>query len=114
MDKQEFIETLNNIVSNCIEEYGKLGPDAQLAINPITKYITVDTGDDIQYDIADADEAVETAAGAERPEQEDADDYQTRQNSDFYPLIELIKRDDSGHLIPDREAVERVIMTYFP
>ena len=113
MDKQEFLETLNNVVANCIEEYAQLGPDAQLSINPVTKYITVDTGDDIQYDIADADETVEMGAGAERPDQEDADDYQARQNPDFYPLIELIKRDDKGHLVPDQEAIDSVIAAYF-
>lgn len=113
MDRQEFTETLCNIVTNSIEEYDRLGPDTQLSINPVTKYISVDTGGEIDAEIADADEVVEMGAGAERPEQEDADDYQARQNPDFYALSSLVKRDEKGTLIPDNEAINRVITTYF-
>lgn len=113
MDRQEFTETLRNIVTNSIEEYDRLGPDTQLSINPVTKYISVDTGGEIDAEIADADEVVEIGAGAERPEQEDADDYQARQNPDFYALSSLVKRDEKGTLIPDNEAINRVITTYF-
>lgn len=113
MDRQEFTETLRNIVTNSIEEYDRLGPDTQLSINPVTKYISVDTGGEIDAEIADADEVVEIGAGAERPEQEDADDYQARQNPDFYTLSSLVKRDEKGTLIPDNEAINRVITTYF-
>lgn len=114
MNKQEFAETLRNIVSNYIEEYNEIGPDAQIAVNPVTQYITVDTGNDIQYDIADSQEAVEEAAAAEDARDADAADYQARQDPDFYALSGFVVRDKNGLLHPDVDAIDRLINTCFP
>ena len=114
MDKEEFIETLKNIISNSIEEFNELGPQAMLAINPVTHYITMDAGDDIQYDIADADETIEDGAAAQEPEEEDSTDYQASQNPDFYSLRSFIKRDSKGRMVPDEKEIEKVIAVYYP
>lgn len=114
MNKDEFAETMRNIVAGYIAKFYEIGSEAQLSINPVTKFISVDVGNNIQSDIADAEEAVEEAAGAENPVDEDFSDYQAEQNPDFYPLRSFVISDGSGAHKPDDKAIVQLIDRYFP
>lgn len=91
MDKTEFIENVKRIVSNYSENQGEMGDDPQLRINPMTLHMSVVTAQEMQNEIGYTDEDIEANAAAEGDETESSDDYEGKQDPDFYPLRELLK-----------------------
>lgn len=68
-------------------------------------------GADMREEIEDSDEAIEDAAAAQGMENQDASDYQAKQNPDFYPVKKLLQA--SGNTdVPSETAIERIVVNY--
>ena len=87
-------------------------PGLKLSINPESLFVSVITEDEMLSDIADSNEAIEDAAAAERPESEDAMDYQVTQNPDIYPVADFEKSTPTGQVVLDMEAIRAVAAKY--
>lgn len=103
MERQEFIDNVKRIVANYEMDRLEMTEDPQLRINPLNLHMSVSTAKEMQNEIAYTDEDIEVGAAAEGDLYESADDYEAKQDPDFYPLRELTK---DG-------AVERLADTYF-
>lgn len=103
MDKKEFIENVKRIVSNYADNRDEMQNDPQLRINPLTLHMSVVTAAEMQNEIAYTDEDIDAAAAAEGDATESADDYEARQDPDFYPLRDLLAEG----------AAERIAGNYF-
>lgn len=103
MDKQAFIENVKRIVGNYVADRNEMSEDPQLRINPMSLHMSVVTADEMQNEIAYTDEDIEVNAAAEGDESESSDDYEGKQDPDFYPLRELLKPG----------AAERIAERYF-
>lgn len=112
MKKNEFVKAVEDLVQQYINNRDAYGEYAQLTVNPELLTIAIDTSDQFQEDLADADEAIEEAAAAEGDESENATDYQARQDPDYYQLTSLVKRGNDG-VVPDMKAIDRVADNYF-
>lgn len=113
MKREEFIAAVGRLVELYLENESSFDDNAQLEVNPALMHFTIVNGSDMLNSIAESDEIVEQGAGAERPEYEDADDYQASQNPDYYPVVTLIARDSEGVVHPDRCAIHVVASRYF-
>lgn len=91
MDKQEFVDNVKRIVGNYVADRNEMSSDPQLRVNPMNLRMSVVTVDEMQNEIAYTDEDIEVNAAAEGDESESADDYEAKQNPDFYPLRELLR-----------------------
>lgn len=103
MDRKDFTENIKRIVANYEEDRAEMGPDPQLRINPLSLHASVVTAAEMQNEIAYTDEDIEAAAAAEGDETESSDDYEARQDPDFYPL----------RLLTADGAVDRLADKYF-
>lgn len=89
MERQEFIDNIRRIVANYIQDRDEMTEDVQLRINPMTLHSSVVTAQEMQNEIAYTDEDIEANAAAEGDETESSDDYEGKQDPDFYPLRQL-------------------------
>lgn len=103
MSKEEFINNVKRIVANYAGNRDEMVDDPQLRVNPMSLTVSVVTGQEMQNEIAYTDEDIEAGAAAEGDETESSDDYEAKQDPDFYPLRQLFK---DG-------AVEAVAVNYF-
>lgn len=94
MERQDFINDIKRIVNNYLQDRNEMTDDPQLRINPMTLYASVVTAQEMQNEIAYTDEDIEVNAAAEGDESESSDDYEGKQDPDFYPLRTLV--DDSS------------------
>lgn len=90
MDKTEFIDNVKRIVANYAENRDELTDDPQLRINPLTLHMSVVTAAEMQNEIAYTNEAIDAEAAAEGDQTESSDDYEEKQDPDFYPLRTLL------------------------
>lgn len=103
MDKKEFIDNVKRIVANYADDQFEMPHDPQLRVNPLTLSVSVVTAEEMQNELAYTDEDIEVAAAAQGDAYESADDYEAKQDPDFYPLRTLLR---DG-------AVEALAATYF-
>lgn len=92
MNRQDFIDNISRIVANYTENRDEMVDDPQLRINPMTLYASVVTAQEMQNEIAYTDEDIEVNAAAEGDASESADDYEGKQDPDFYPLRTLLTK----------------------
>lgn len=103
MDKQEFIDNVKRIVKVYSENTTELTDDPQLRINPMNLRMSVVTAAEMQNEIAYTDEDIDVNAAAEGDESESSDDYEAKQDPDFYPLRQLL----------NDNAIEDIAKNYF-
>lgn len=103
MTKTEFIENVKRIVDNYSADRDEMTHDPQLRVNPLTLHMSVVTADEMQNEIAYTNEDIEVGAAADGDASEAADDYEEKQDPDFYPLRELLKEG----------AAEKIAGNYF-
>ena len=113
MTRDEFAASVLNAVRQYIDNTDIVDDNPQLRINPVSLDVILINGRDMFSEIADSDEAVENAAAAERPWDEDTSDYQVRQNPDFYAVKSLIKQGTDGLPVPDQAAIDAIAVVYF-
>ena len=110
MTKKEFIDRLTYLVKEYLANADSFDGNAQLVVEPDGMSITVINGADMLNIIDASDEAIEAAAGAERPEYEDDDDFQASRIPDFFAMSALIESDGKT---PSANAIEQAAEKYF-
>lgn len=113
MKREEFTQSVVNLVNNFIEDFFDFDSNPMLRVNPELKLVEVENGYAFQEDIGYSDEVIESAAAAEGDASESDDDFQAKQNFDYYPVREFVKVDSEGHGTPDTQAIERLADKYF-
>lgn len=103
MDRQEFIDNVKRIAKVYSENVTELTDDPQLRVNPMNLRMSVVTAQEMQNEIAYTDEDIDVNAAAEGDESESSDDYEAKQDPDFYPLRELLSDN----------AIEKIAENYF-
>lgn len=111
MTKEDFIKILTDRVQEYIESFDIFDSNPQLMINPVSLSVTLVNGSVMLDNIADSDETIEDAAGAEGDASESATDYQAKQNPDFYPVKKLLIT-MAGKATPDTKAIDAIADTY--
>lgn len=99
MTKQEFTDNIRRIVANYTADAAEMSSDPQLRINPLSLHASVVTAQEMQNEIAYTDEDIDASAAAEGDATESADDYEARQDPDFYPLRTLLSEDSIANLV---------------
>lgn len=112
MTKEDLRNAVNRCVAAYIEDYDVLGADSQLRINPATFDAVIMSERDKLDEIADADEALESAAAAQGMESQESMDYQVKQNPEFYPMSIFVRIMPDGHMRPDEERIEEILSKY--
>lgn len=113
MTREQFTKAVTDTVQLYIDNFDRFGANPQIRVNPATLAVTLETGDDLLSEIADNDEALESAAGAQGAATEEASDFQVRQNPDFYAAADLVEVNATGHGRPCVKAIDRVVSNYF-
>lgn len=90
-NREKFIKDVVGLIQEYIENFDRFDSNPQIRVNPLTLQVSLENGSDFLQDIADNDEAIEDAAIAEKPETEDAADYQVKLNPQFYPVKSFLK-----------------------
>lgn len=90
MKKEDFIADVKRIIHNYSQDRDEMTHDPQLRVNPLSLHVSVVTAEEMQNEIAYTDEDIEVNAAAEGDAYESADDYEGKQDPDFYPLRELL------------------------
>lgn len=103
MDKTDFIANVKRIVANYSNDRDEMTNDPQLRVNPMSLHMSVVTAQEMQNEIAYTDEDIEANAAAEGDETEASDDYEGKQDPDFYPLRQLLKEGE----------IEKIANNYF-
>ncbi len=113
MKREEFIVHLTDLVNDYINFYVGNDAEPQIRINPESLNAEfVDSSEEL-YDIDESDAVVEEAAAADDSAAEDADDFQSAQNPDYYAIHSLVKIDSDGSVRADAKAIEAVADIYF-
>lgn len=111
MTRNDFIKTVTELLNQYIFE-GVEPENIQLRVNPASLTVALVSNEVFLSELADSEEAVEEAAGAERSESKEATDRQVSQNPDFYPVFTLIKKGADGKFVVDQEAVAKLAANY--
>ncbi|MCM1109673.1 MAG: hypothetical protein NC336_00510 [Clostridium sp.] len=112
MTRKEFIERMTSMVSTYLEDVGRFDNNPQIIIDPATMMLGYANNADLLSGIADNDEAVEAAAGADQPADEDATDRQVRRNPDFYAIFTLLTPVAPKKFEVNRRRIEEIADTY--
>lgn len=112
MTRDELSDTIAITIKEYVGHDNNNGPGLKLSINPVSLFVSVITQDEMLSDIENSNEAVEDAAAAERPELEEATDYQVEQNPDIYPVDRLLKMSATGFYDVDMDAVRKIAAKY--
>lgn len=112
MKKEEFIDQITTLVERYIDNFDSFDSNPQLQVNPATLYATIVNGADMQTELGYDDEAIEEAAAADRPDEEDSDDKQAARNPDFYAVKQLIHPAATGGAAPLPDAIEEIAGFY--
>lgn len=104
--REEFIAEVKSLLQFYMDNFYRYDSNPQLRIIPSTLSMSLENGSDLYNEIEDSDEAVENAALAQRPADEDADDNQVKRNPDLVPVKSLLKK-----LSDDREGIDMLAVT---
>lgn len=113
MTREEFKSALEKLVTLYMGDFTRYDSDPQIVVTPATLFVDLVNGRERLTDIADSEEAVEDAAAADKPETEDATDYQARRDQDYYPVKSLLHKNSEGCAEINNEAVEKIVNVYF-
>ena len=113
MKREEFTTSIKNLVSNYIDDFYDFDSNPQLRVNPELLYVEIENGYAFQEDLGYSDEVIEDAAYAEGDETESADDFQAKQNYDYYPVKDLLLHTADNKVIPNDKAIEGIADKYF-
>lgn len=113
MKREEFTQSVIDLVKNYIENFFEFDSNAQLRVNPELKLVEIENGYAFQEDLGYSDEVIEDAAYAEGDATESADDFQAKQNFDYYPVSTLIAHEADNKAVPDLKAIDRIADKYF-
>lgn len=105
-------DSITRLVNEYIENFDRFDSNPQIRINPVRKTATLVNGSDMEAEIEDNDEAIENAAAADGLATEDAADYQSSRNPDFYAIKSLLQVSPSGATIPAPAAIRAVADKY--
>lgn len=105
-------ESITRLVNEYIDNFDRFDSNPQIRINPSTLSATLVNGSDMLTALADNDEALEEAAAADGLETEEAADYQTAQNPDFYAVKKLLLSSRAGNTSPNSEAIRKIVSHY--
>ena len=111
--RDEFITAIDGQLRKYIYLSDNYRPNAQIRVNPALKLVDLLSGREYLKAIAFSQEVVENGAYGEGDETTSVDDFQARQDPDFYPVETLLKKGDLGEILPDRNAIEKVADKYF-
>ncbi len=113
MTRVEFKKALEKLVTLYMGDFTRYDSDPQIVVTPATLFVDLVNGRERLTDIADSEEAVEDAAAADRPESEDATDFQVRRDQDYYPVKSLLRKNSEGVAEINDEAIEKITDVYF-
>lgn len=113
MEKNEFITSVTGQVRKYISLKDDFNPNAQIRVNPELLLVDLLSGKEFLQAIEYSEEVIENGAYGEGDETSSADDYQAKQDPDFYPVEKLVKKGALGELLPDSEAIEKLAENYF-
>lgn len=113
MTRQEFKTSIEGQVKKYIYLKDSYDPNAQIRVNPDLLLVDLLSGKEYLQGIAFSDEVIENGAYGEGDATENADDYQAKQDPDFYPVEKLVKKGDLGELIPDYKEIDHIVENYF-
>lgn len=113
MKREDFVDSVATLVQEFIDNFASFDENPQIRVNPELKYVEIENGYAYLDDIGYSDEVVENAAYAEGDATESADDFQARQDYDYYPVRALMKKTDAHHAVPDIEKIEKLANRYF-
>lgn len=113
MKREEFTKAITELVQNYINNFYDYDSNPQLRVNPELLYVEIENGYAYQEDLGLSDEVIENAAYAEGDATESADDFQAKQNYDYYPVKSLLKKTGEHTAEPDVDAINRVADKYF-
>ena len=112
MKNTSLIDRITDAINLYIGNFDRFDSNPQLRINPMTLDVAVVDGSDMINEIAESDETVEDAAGAQGAESEDATDYQVKRNPDFFPVKSLIFTNSGNKTIPDPDKISKIAASY--
>lgn len=112
MDAKEFKGHLVDAVQMYIDNFDRFDSNPQLRVNPVSLRVDLVNGSDLIAEIEDSDEAVEDAAASQGMANDDATDYQVKQNPDFYPVKKLLQPDGNTD-VPSEKEIDRIVREYF-
>lgn len=113
MTKDDFIKVAVHTVQEYLNQPGAFDSNPMLRVNPESYDIEPVNGADALKDMAFAQEAIEEAAAMQGDAAEDAADFQTSRNPDFYKMSDYIRVDKDGKKVVDKRAVDRLADIYF-
>lgn len=105
-------ESITRLVNEYIDNFDRFDSNPQIRVNPATRTATLVNGSDMLTALADNDEALEDAAAADGLETEDAADFQTAQNPDFYAVKSLLLSSPAGNTSANATAIRRIAQNY--
>ena len=112
MTQKQFIDSARVAVEKYLSNPGAFDENTQLTVNPVTSFFGLIDGRDYLAGIAQTQENGEIAAAADRPDSEEAADYQESQDRDYYPVRGFIKVTSDGRRVADIEAIEAAAAKY--
>lgn len=113
ISKAEFVKSVNELVSNYIQDFFDFDANPQLRINPELLLVEIENGYAFQEDLGYSDEVIENAAYAEGDATESSDDFQAKQNYDYYPVKDFIERNADNQATVNTKAIDALATKYF-
>lgn len=113
MTRENFIDTVTYLVKEYMNDFSDFDSNPQIRVNPATLGLRLINGSEMLDELADSDERVEDAAGAQGAASEVATDFQVTYNPDFYPVKDLLKVEKGKPTVPDTVAIRAVAEKYF-
>lgn len=113
MKREEFVKSVTDLVQGYINNFYNFDSNPQLRVNPEMLYVEIENGYAYQDDLEYSDEVIENAAHAEGDATESADDFQAKQNFDYYPVRRLLKKTGEHSAVPSAEEIEKIADRYF-
>lgn len=112
MTRKEFIDAISHAVTLYIESPEYFDANPQLRVNPATLDVVAVNGKDAYEDMAFSEEAIEEETAAQGDETEDATDFQSSQNPDFYAIKDYVVKEPDGKMRINVKAVEELAESY--
>ncbi|MDO4319479.1 MAG: hypothetical protein Q4C34_02785 [Bacteroidales bacterium] len=112
MTSRQFIDSALVAVGQYLSNPSVFDENTQLTVNPVTSFIGLINGSDYLAGIARTQENGEIAAAADRPDTEEAADYQEQQDRDYYPVRSFVKQTPDGRIVADIDAIRAAASKY--
>lgn len=113
MKREEFVKSVKDLVQQYIDNFYEFDENPQIRVNPELLYVELENGYAFLDDIGYSDEVVENAAYAEGDATESSDDYQAKQDYEYYPVRAFLKKVGEHKAVPDEDAINGLADRYF-